>query len=237
MSHRRDIHVSRDLDTLLKLVQEGAGDGYADISSGRLAKSLNLTQQAASRRLIDLEKAGLISRTHAGRSLRVRLTPDGMRTVRSFYGELKSTIERTPRRLTFTGTVFSGIGKGKYYVGHPEYQKRFGVALGYRPYPGTLNVKLEDRFVEQLRELRSMGGIRVEGFTRGKEGFSALTCFNGVLSGERVTLLFIDITHYNESVVELISPAYLRGKFNLKDGDRVTFTTDEPSLVSSDGLI
>lgn len=133
-------------------------------------------------------------------------------------------------RLSVTGTVFSGMGKGKYYVGHPEYQRRFKECLGYAPYPGTLNVKLEDReTIRKLEEVRAKDGVKVEGFTLGGESFSSLKCFEGELRGERVTLLFIDVTYYNETVAELISPAYLRGKLGLRDGDDVTFSVDLPS--------
>ena len=134
-------------------------------------------------------------------------------------------------RLTVTGTVFSGMGKGKYYVGHAEYQRRFREALGYAPYPGTLNVKLEDgSVIRRLRELRSKDGTKVAGFALKGESFSALTCFDADLRGEKATLLFIDVTYYNETVAELISPVYLRGKLGLKDGDLVSFTVDAPNL-------
>ncbi len=127
--------------------------------------------------------------------------------------------------LKFHGRVFSGLGKGAYYVGHPEYQRRFGRALEYRPYPGTLNVRLEDADSKRrMGRLRSKKGVKIDSFTIAGEGFSALTCFDGKLGGERVTLLIIDVTHYNESVVELISPTFLRGKFGLRDGDLVEFT-------------
>jgi riboflavin kinase len=133
-------------------------------------------------------------------------------------------------RLTVTGRVFSGMGKGKYYVGHAEYQKRFRESLGYAPYPGTLNVKLEESSViQKLKELRSEDGIKIAGFTLKGESFSALTCFDADLRGEKATLLFIDVTYYNETVAELISPTYLRGKLGLRDGDLVSFTVDEPS--------
>jgi riboflavin kinase len=129
--------------------------------------------------------------------------------------------------LTVRGRVFSGMGKGRYYVGHPEYQKRFAATLGYSPYPGTLNVKLEDvGLIETLKELRSKDGIKVDSFMSEGESFSSLTCFDGSIDGERVTLLFIDVTYYNETVTELISPSFLRGRFGLKDGDLVTFTVD-----------
>ena len=133
-------------------------------------------------------------------------------------------------RLSVAGTLFSGMGKGKYYVGHPEYQRRFRERLGYLPYPGTLNVKLDDReVIRKLGEIRSADGSKIEGFALGGEAFSSLTCFEGELRGEKVTLLFIDVTYYNETVAELISPTYLRGKLGLKDGDPVTFSVDVPT--------
>jgi len=134
-------------------------------------------------------------------------------------------------RLAVTGRVFSGMGKGKYYVGHDEYQRRFKDVLGYAPFPGTLNIKLEDdSVIRRLKEIRSKDGTKVEGFTLRGESFSALTCFDGDLRGEKVTLLFIEVTYYNETVAELISPTFLRGKLGLRDGDVVTFTVDVPNL-------
>ncbi len=132
--------------------------------------------------------------------------------------------------LSFHGRVFSGMGKGRYYVGHPEYQRRFEEVLGYKPYPGTLNLKLEDKLVvEKMKTLRSMGGKKVEAFKADGEAMSGLTCFDGKLRDERVSVLFIDVTHYNESVTELISPAFLRGRLGLKDGDDVEFAVEAPS--------
>lgn len=133
-------------------------------------------------------------------------------------------------KLQVSGRVFSGMGKGKYYVGHPEYQRRFRESIGYAPYAGTLNIKLEDRSViQKLDDIRSEDGTEVEGFAIGGESFSALRCFDGELKGEKVTLLFIDVTYYNETVAELISPTYLRGKLGLRDGDLVSFTVDVPT--------
>ncbi|MBI3859011.1 MAG: CTP-dependent riboflavin kinase [Thaumarchaeota archaeon] len=126
--------------------------------------------------------------------------------------------------MEIRGRVFTGMGKGRYYVGHPEYQRRFEAALGYRPYPGTLNVKVEEGdSAKALQELRRMDAIRVDGFKLGEETFSSLRCFPGALGEEKVNLLIIDITYYNERVAELISPTYLRGKLGLRDGDLATF--------------
>src|SRR5713226_5939310 len=153
-----------------------------------------------------------------------------VRTARPFYGGRGGP---GPMQREVKGRMFSGMGKGRYYVGHPEYQKRFEECLGYRPYPGTLNVKLEDdASIAKLKHLRAMGGVKVDSFVRDGESFSALNCFNGMMDGQRVTLLFIDITFYNESVAELISPVFLREKFGLKDGDKVTFSIEAPDPTS-----
>ena len=134
--------------------------------------------------------------------------------------------------MEVSGRLFSGMGKGSYYVGHPEYQKRFERALGYAPYPGTLNIKLEESgVIDGLKALRSAEGRRIDSFTQDGESFSALNCFDGELRGEKVALLFIEVTYYNETVAELISPTYLRGKFGLKDGDGVTFTVNVPGAI------
>ena len=98
--------------------------------------------------------------------------------------------------LEVKGKVFSGIGKGRYYVGHEEYQKRFRERLGYSPYPGTLNVKIEDgKMVEELNRARSTGGVKIDGFRVDGESFSSLNCVNGEMGGQTVTPLFIDVTH------------------------------------------
>jgi riboflavin kinase len=97
--------------------------------------------------------------------------------------------------------------------------------LGYVPYPGTLNLRLnKPSETRQKKKLRERKGVRIEAFDYKGERFSGLNCFDGEMNGVRVTLLIIEITHYDDSVMELISPAYLRGELGLRDGDRVTVT-------------
>ncbi len=74
-----------------------------------------------------------------------------------------------------------------------------------------------------MRALRTSEGTKIESFVNVGESFSALQCFDGSMGDERVTLLVIDVTHYDESVAELISPAHLREALGLRDGDAVRF--------------
>jgi len=130
--------------------------------------------------------------------------------------------------ITFHGSVFSGSGKGGYYVGHPEYRKRFLNLLGYVPYPGTLNVKLDSPEEIEVRRGLRLGkkALWIEEFVQRGETFSAVNCFKGRMGREQVALLIVEITHYDDSVLELISPVYLRGKFGLADGSKVSATIE-----------
>ena len=129
---------------------------------------------------------------------------------------------------TFHGTVFAGSGRGGYYVGHPEYVKRFKELLGYAPFPGTLNVKLDsEEDIRERRRLRLRGeGLRIEEFHIAGERFSSVNCFKGRLENETIALLIVAITDYDDSVLELISPVYLREKLRLKDGSAVAPTIE-----------
>ena len=129
---------------------------------------------------------------------------------------------------TFHGKVFSGSGRGAYYVGHPEYVKRFKELLGYEPFPGTLNVKLDsEEDMRERRRLRLRGeGLRIEEFHIAGERFSSVNCFKGRLENETIALLIVAITDYDDSVLELISPVYLREKLRLKDGSAVAPTIE-----------
>ena len=209
------------LTTLLHLVRLGAVRSYANVSTARLGDSLGLSQQAASLRLAQLESEGLIERAHSGRGLAVRLTESGLADVESFLADASANLERGKNELTFRGTVFTGLGEGGYYVSLEGYAGSFAKALGFKPFPGTLNLRLADEaMVEQRRRLDLMKGIEVPGFNDGRRSFGPVKCFRARISGKHQgAVLAIERTHYDSSVLEVISPSNLRRSLGLEDGD------------------
>jgi len=212
--------------TLLALVRLGAGSAPTEVSSIRLGKTLDITQQAASLRLVKLEKAGLIKRAHSGRGLAVRLTVAGLRAAGSFYTGLKGTLERPLGRFDFRGTVFTGFGEGGYYVSLKGYAKPFMEALGFEPFPGTLNLRLSSEvMVEQRRSLDYLQGVEVSGFRDRSRTYGPVKCFKALVGARcRGAVLAIERTHYDSSVLEVISPVNLRKALRLKDGDECSVT-------------
>jgi riboflavin kinase, archaea type len=214
------------LTTLLHLVRLGAVRSFTNLSTRRLGESMELSQQAASLRLAQLEGAGLIERAHSGRGLAVRLTESGLNLVEAFLADANLNLERGRNELIFRGAVFTGLKEGGYYISLEGYAKAFAGALGFDPFPGTLNLRLtNEAMIEQRRRLDLMKGIVVPGFADGKRSYGPVKCFRAKIAGKQQgAVLAIERTHYDSSVLEVISPVNLRRALRLNDGDECTVT-------------
>src|SRR5919197_1426942 len=139
--------------TMTKLLQRGAKFNFIQLTTTDLGKVINRSQQAASRHLLDLENAGYIERLRKGHRFGVKITNKGYSEIELLFYTLKSAIESAPFRFDFKGIVISGMGEGAYYMSLDGYKKQFREKLGYEPYPGTLNIKLQDQiFMNSRRE-------------------------------------------------------------------------------------
>jgi len=208
---------------MVELVKLGAHLNYVPLSTAELAERLGQSQQAASQHLQELESLGLVERRRAGPKFAAKITGSGLTLVREYYSALKAALEGKVKGMTFTGRVFRGLGEGAYYIGLEAYKRQFSKVLGADPFLGTLNLKLETPVqVEQKAQLRTMDGIRIEGFERDGRTYGGARCYLAKVGRDVPgAVLVIDRTHYDDSVLEIISPVYLREKLGLKDGDLV----------------
>lgn len=210
--------------TLVELVKLGAHTGFVPLSTEELSKRLGQSQQSASQHLQELESLSYLERKRSGQRSEVRLTESGQDVVRAYYMSLKVALDgRSKQGVDFTGKVFKGLGEGAYYIGLEGYKTQFAKALGFKPYPGTLNLRLESPTdVERKKELRGFDGLRIEGFQRDGRTYGGARCYRATLGkGLPGAVLVIDRTHYDDSVMEIIAPDYLRDALGLKDGDKL----------------
>ena len=189
------------------------------MTSGQLARSLGVSQQTAARWLVELEGLGLIKRSIGARGQSIRLSPAGTLALRSLQRELAGILSK-PRSIELTGRVVSGLGEGRYYICQEGYRSQFKRELGFDPYPGTLDVKLDRASLEPRALLEGERGKLIEGFVTPERSFGQVKCFPASLAGVEVAAVIPARTHHDD-VIELISPVNLRRKLRLRDGDTV----------------
>jgi riboflavin kinase len=212
------------IPTLVELVKINAHQGFVPLSTEELAEKIGQSQQSASQHLQELESLGYVERKRSGARFAVKLTDAGQGAVRAYYSTLRVALEGRPKAMSFTGTVFKGLGEGAYYIGLEGYKSQLAKALRFDPYPGTLNLKLDDPFqIEQKRQLRGFDGLRIEGFQSQGRTYGGARCYPATVGAQHLqaSVLVIDRTHYDDSVMEIIAAKYLRGALGLSDGDRL----------------
>jgi riboflavin kinase len=127
--------------------------------------------------------------------------------------------------MEFLGKLFTGLGEGRYYILKDEYKEQFVEKLGFDPFPGTLNIRLNERGVLLRGRLSGMSGIKILGFKSGNTTFGDVKCFNASIRTNNRTLscaiIILERTSYQEDVLEVIAPVNLRHALGVKDGDEL----------------
>jgi riboflavin kinase len=212
------------LFTLYKLAEIGAWNRTVKVSTEYLAEKMRMSQQTASRHLIEMEREGWIKRTITPEGCLIKITESGIAELKKIYSSLKTVIEASyPPSVTLEGILFSGLGEGAYYVTRDGYRKQFIEKLGFDPYPGTLNLKLTSDYDMKTRsELETYPAIEVQGFKNETRTYGPVKCFPAVINNRvKGAVLSAMRSHYDSSVLEIISSDYIRSKLKLKDGNKV----------------
>ncbi|RLE82800.1 MAG: riboflavin kinase [Thermoprotei archaeon] len=208
---------------LYVLIREGALKKAINISTRTLGKKLSVSPQSVSRKLIELENEGLIERRVTNRGQVIALTHKGIELVYSFYSELKKLIEPiTGALIILKGRVFRGLGEGAFYVSIPEYRRQFVEKLGFDPYPGTLNIRLDPSSLPQRRLLDIVKCIEIKPFSNRLRSYGGAKVFHAIINDKvRGAIVIPERTHYGPDVIEIIAPVELRKILNLREGSWV----------------
>ena len=210
--------------TLSELLSKGARFNFVHITTSSLGKSIKKSQQSASKHILELENGGFIYRVMTGRQLSVKITQKGYSELVKLHSILGSSLVSSPSYLELGGSVISGLGEGSYYMSLSGYTKQFKVKIGYVPFPGTLNIKLNQLQATQIiQQLDDLDNIIIDPFSDGKRTFGWVKCFHATLNNSiKCELIRLERTHHDNSVIELISKNNLRRTARLKTGSKVT---------------
>ena len=193
------------------------------ITQAEISKETGLSQQTISRKLKELEEDGIIQRILTKEGEYIKLTDKGEEELKNCIEDVLQLILRT-RTLHIKGKVTSGLGEGRIFLSLPYYKESFMKYLGFEPYAGTLNLVIYDRISLENRLILDIAkGIVIPEHREPNRVLGSVKAFpSSVNSLSPAAIVIPARTTHPKSVIEVISPYYLREKLNLKDGDEIS---------------
>ena len=186
-------------------------------STQRLAQSLKTSQQTISRKLRALEEFRLIRRQAQHDGVIVSITELGKIQLRELHSRLQYIFKK---KETLIGIIQKGMGEGRYYMSLKPYVSEFKKKLGFAPYPGTLNIRVNP--FEAQSFMSGLDQIEIKGFTTKERTFGGLHCYK-IKVHSAVGAIAVPLrTRHTDDIIEIIAPVYLRGKCKLKDNDSIS---------------
>ncbi len=202
-------------DFLLFLAEKGALESPVQITTKSLGLAFNMSQQNASVRIRALEKKGFLQKDSNG----IKLTKQGRDSLSSLYLRLKDIFVQ--KHYFFAGQVVRGLNEGKYFISLPGYRKGIKKAVGFTPYPGTLNIELDDSQLESRVALREHKPIVVKGFNHNGHEYGPVELYPCNIEGYIAAIIFPFHSHHGLRVLEIISPYNLSEKMNTSLGSKL----------------
>jgi CTP-dependent riboflavin kinase len=126
--------------------------------------------------------------------------------------------------LVLTGKIISGAGEGAYFTQIDWVQQQCEAKLGFKPYPGTLNLEISEEYLSIVKSLdQKKIGIELispdPNFCNARVFPVSLGDISGaiILPEEKVRV-------HPKNIIEIIAPLSIKAYLNVKDGDFILFT-------------
>ncbi|MFA6679266.1 MAG: DUF120 domain-containing protein [Candidatus Methanomethylophilaceae archaeon] len=204
---------------LRKIALLGGIDDYIAVSSRELGEALEMSQQSASKRILELLDEKFIIRDLGARRQRIKLTDKGIEELKKEYNEYRRIFELSDH-IIIHGVVVAGMGEGGYYICQKQYMDQFEHALGFRPFEGTLNVTIDKEDIGKLDLIRSTAGHLIQGFTNEGRSFGNVIAYKAKIRNIECAVVVPERSHYRE-VIEIICQYHLRRTLSLADDSRI----------------
>jgi CTP-dependent riboflavin kinase len=123
--------------------------------------------------------------------------------------------------LTITGRLASGLGEGAAFTGLAWAREQFVARLGIDPFPGTVNLVLDDPAERaKWQRLRASAGIVI---VPPDPKWCNARCWKVTIAGRIPGAVVLpEIAAYPLDKIEAIAAVAVRASLGLADGDAVT---------------
>ncbi len=215
--------------SITHLLSIGAESDFVRTSTASLGNAIGRSQQSASAYLTELEAIGYAKRSIRGGKTYVMITKKGVLEIKRVSAALsKALYSKNTTGMLLAGKISSGVGEGAYYMSLKEYVVQFKEKIGYVPYPGTLNIMLDEISSANLLNMLATKepDAMIDGFSDGKRTYGWVKCYKCIVDGKKCHLVRLERTHHEDGLVEIISKINLRRTCKMHDDSsaRIIFT-------------
>jgi riboflavin kinase, archaea type len=126
--------------------------------------------------------------------------------------------------MKICGTIQSGMGKGAFFIQVDWVVKQCKDMLGYKPFPGTLNVRVCDEDLNKLEKfLESIDYILLPDDPAFCTARVKKVMLNDIPAA--IVLPGEDVRVHENSVIEIIASMCIKDGLGLEDGDSVMISS------------
>ena len=135
------------------------------------------------------------------------------------------------KNRVLTGKIVSGIKQGAFFTQLDWVQEQCLEKLGFKPYPGTLNLEIAHENMAVIEALKPQEGVElVPPDSNYCSGFVFPITVEGI-SGAIVAPAE-DVRVHGKNIIEIISHLGLKDALGVEDGDFVSLIVDNSQQFS-----
>jgi riboflavin kinase, archaea type len=116
------------------------------------------------------------------------------------------------------GIVTSGFGEASYFLSLEYYKNEIKKKLGFDAYPGTLNLKVDEK---QLLSLKKLSPIKINPHKKNDEALAGAVCYKAKIGKINGAVIIPEITKHEKNIIEFIAPVNIKSTLDIKEGDKV----------------
>lgn len=120
------------------------------------------------------------------------------------------------------GRLSTGIGQGKHFTSLPWAREQFIARLGIDPFPGTVNLTLEDaEAISAWERLKAEPGVHIDNPNDGPHDCDA-RCYPVLIEGRiEAAIVLPEVAGYSPVSIEMIAGEGVRAALGIEDGASV----------------
>jgi CTP-dependent riboflavin kinase len=126
-----------------------------------------------------------------------------------------------------SGRVVGGAGKAAHFTQLDWVQEQCFTKLGFRPYPGTLNLEVAEKSLPVVEAMKREKGISLIPTEPGCCAARALPLTIGTVSGALI-VPEESVNIHGKKIIEVMAPVRLKDALCIYEGDSVTLEITKP---------